>query len=140
MKTLKVLASLSAAAALAACSAHAKPHHGHQHGHHHHHGHHAHNHGKQADAYQPSQKLYTCQNGFVVQADYTSPDDAALTYGLLNDISNQTKLTNVPSGSGSLYASADRNTEWHTKGNTGVLTFTDPYGNKTTTSCKVETR
>ncbi|QEY26958.1 MliC family protein [Neisseria zalophi] len=130
MKTLKMLLPLTAALALAACASDEPRHHHEDHNHGHSHAHEGHSH-----AHRPTQ-TFTCRNAFTVTVKDAGTDRVAVEYGL-NDRKYNAVLDIAVSGSGERYVSADKKTSWQQKADDGILSFTDPYGNVTETTCRL---
>lgn len=118
MQTVKIFAPLALVLAAAACSIDGNGHGG-------------------ADVGQQAAQTFSCQNGFVVAVKNAGQDKVALEYGL-SDSKSRAVLSSAVSGSGERYVSNDKKTEWHQKGGDAILSFTDPYGNVTETSCQAQ--
>ncbi|MCS4533134.1 MliC family protein [Neisseria montereyensis] len=126
MKTLKMLLPLTAALALAACVS-----------------------GETRQGFESNDsaqagynrtprptQMFTCRNAFTVTVKDAGTDRVAVEYGL-NDRKYNAVLDIAVSGSGERYVSADKKTSWHQKAGDGILSFTDPYGNVTETTCRL---
>lgn len=123
------LLALPAALALTACVE--------SHTHHHHHQGGMVPPGSQGagDMLRDSGGRFGCQNGLYVNIDYLDADRLQIT---MDD--KFATLQSAPSASGTLYSSNaglfGNMTQWHQKGNEGVLAFVDPYGNRVDTVCR----
>ena len=104
--------------------------------HRHEHRHDSHRHGGRHDHSYGRTDSYNCENGLSVRVRQLGGDRIERA---LDD--KRAILNAAVSGSGERYTAGSglfgRGAEWHSKGNEAYFEFTDPYGNKVNTSCRL---
>ncbi|ULJ62688.1 MliC family protein [Wielerella bovis] len=92
-------------------------------------------------------RVFVCENGMTANVTYMideREDKENAIHLNVDTIGTSAHLTQKVSASGERYAADkgfyDKATEWHEKGGEAYFEFTDPYGNKTETTCNVKTK
>ncbi|WP_304335428.1 MliC family protein [Conchiformibius steedae] len=136
-------AAAAAVCALAACQSNANQNNGMNQPQNHHH----HSMNNQQGNFQPTpvnmpDEYYGCRNGMGVTIQYIGNDRIALSTN--TDSKARAVLSQTRAASGELYTNPQglygKPTEWHQKAGDAVFAFSDPYGNKTETVCRKQTK
>lgn len=133
-------AAATAVCALAACQSNANQNNGmNQAQNHHHRGMNNQQGNFQSTPVNMPDEHYSCRNGMGVTIQYIGNDRIALS--LNTDNKARAVLSQTRAASGELYTAAQglygKPTEWHQKAGEAVFAFSDPYGNKTQTFCRI---